>query len=586
VAYVFTNGQQSGTATFTTPAAGSYVARAFPNNTFALLAESATFAVAAATPPSVATDKLSYAPGSTITVTYGALPGNLQDWIALAPAGSPNTSYVAYVFTNGQQSGTATFAAPAAGSYVARAFPNNTFALLAQGPAFSVGTATATVTTDRTDYKVGATVTVTYAGLPGNLQDWVALAPAGSANSSYVNYVFTNGQQSGTATFPAPAEGSYVARAFVNNTFTRVAQSGTFATVGTRNVRFRSYQMISTSGSFNAMQAGDFNGDHLPDLYIAAERVVFGFNSQPTQMYASEGTGFYSVPQETSQIVTADWNGDGKLDFLVASDLSPNNLRVFLGNGDGTFLPRPTFTAPYAAMTMATADMNGDGKADIVYEELQGPHPQPLHVALGNGDGTFQPATSYDEDDLTMVGTPTGIVTGDWNGDGKVDVAVTHISNSDSVNVRLGNGDGTLGAFTRYATGKTPQAVVTADWNRDGKADLAVANQSSTFVSLLFGNGDGTFQAAVPYDVGAGQTTIGVADFDGDFAPDLLVNGVDVRLGNADGTFRPGVSFGAAADHSVICDVNADGRPDIVKSLYNSPFYGFEIMLNTSYSSP
>src|SRR4029077_17978428 len=122
--YVFTNGQTSGTATFTAPAAGTYVARALPNNTFTLLAESAAFTVT--NTPRVTTDSSSYASGSTITVTYAGLPGNALDWVAIAPAGSATTSYVMYVFTNGQTSGTATFTAPAAGTYVARALPNNT----------------------------------------------------------------------------------------------------------------------------------------------------------------------------------------------------------------------------------------------------------------------------------------------------------------------------------------------------------------------------------------------------------------------------------------------------------------------------
>jgi hypothetical protein len=275
VAYVFTNGQKSGTATFAAPAAGSYVARAFPDNTFVLVAESPTFVVAAATAPTVATDKSSYAAGSTITVTYAGLPGNLQDWIALAPAGSANTSYVAYVFTNGQKSGAATFATPAAGSYVARALVNNTFTRAAESATFAVVAAPApTVTTDRTDYAVGDTVTVTYTGLPGNLQDWIALAPAGSANTSYVNYVFTNGQQSGTATFPAPAAGSYVARSLVNNTFTLAAESAAFAT----SVSSVAFGPLPLCNSFVGCAAGsscvvsaDDGGHCVPDLPQAVD---------------------------------------------------------------------------------------------------------------------------------------------------------------------------------------------------------------------------------------------------------------------------------------------------------------------------
>jgi hypothetical protein len=139
-------------------------------------------------------------------------------------------TYLAYVFTGGQTSGMATFTAPAtAGSYVVRAFPNNTFVPVWESAPFAVNTPTVTV--DQASYNPGGTITVSYAGLPGNADDWIALAPAGSSNTTYVNYVFTGGQTSGTATFPAPALGTYVARAFPHNIFTLLAESASFDVV-------------------------------------------------------------------------------------------------------------------------------------------------------------------------------------------------------------------------------------------------------------------------------------------------------------------------------------------------------------------
>jgi CHRD domain len=224
--FVFTNGQTGGTATFTAPAAGSYVARAFDNNTYTLLVESAVFTTAAG--PTISTDQSTYAPGSTVTVTFAGLPGNAKDWLAIAAAGSDNTSYVAFVFTNGQTSGTATFTAPAPGSYVARAFENNTYTLIAQSAVFTTTAPSGTISTDQSIYLPGSTITVTYGGLPGNAKDWLAIAPAGSPNTTYTAFVFTNGQTSGTATFTAPASGTFVARAFVNNTYTLAAESAAF----------------------------------------------------------------------------------------------------------------------------------------------------------------------------------------------------------------------------------------------------------------------------------------------------------------------------------------------------------------------
>jgi hypothetical protein len=93
------------------------------------------------------------------------------------------------------------------------------------------GSGSAAVSTNASSYTTGATVTVSYSGLPGNAKDWIAIAPSGSANTSWVAWVYTNGQVSGTATFTAPAAGTYVARAFVNDTLTLLAQSATFTTV-------------------------------------------------------------------------------------------------------------------------------------------------------------------------------------------------------------------------------------------------------------------------------------------------------------------------------------------------------------------
>jgi hypothetical protein len=80
----------------------------------------------------------SYPSGGTITVTYAGLPGNAKDWIAIAPAGSDNTSYLDFTYTNGQTSDTATFTAPGTGSYVARAFSDNSFNLAAESTQFTV----------------------------------------------------------------------------------------------------------------------------------------------------------------------------------------------------------------------------------------------------------------------------------------------------------------------------------------------------------------------------------------------------------------------------------------------------------------
>ena len=114
-----------------------------------------------------------------------------------------------------------------------------------------------------------------------------------------------------------------------------------------------------------------------------------------------------------------------------------------------------------------------------------------VSVLLGNGDGTFQPKTDY------ATGTsPSGVAVGDFNGDGKADIAVAN-TGANSVSMLLGNGDGTFQPRTDIALPLTPVALTVGDFNGDGKADLAVATENATTddMTMLLGNGNGTFQA-------------------------------------------------------------------------------------------
>jgi hypothetical protein len=146
--------------------------------------------------------------------------------------------------------------------------------------------------------------------------------------------------------------------------------------------------------------------------------------------------------------------------------------------------------------------------------------------------------------------------------------------------VLLGNGDGTFQSATSYNSGGAgPYSLVVADLNGDRKPDLVVANSDSNTVSVLLGNGDGTFQAAISYaSGGSSDRSVAVADVNGDGKPDILVANacavsdcasgvVGVLLGKGDGTFEAAVTYqsgGFAAQWVAVTDVNADGRPDLL----------------------
>jgi hypothetical protein len=213
-AWAYTGGLAAGTRTFSLGTAGRYVARAFPSDSYTIAGESSAFTNGLA----IATDHASY---------------DLDDWIALAPQGSPPTTVTTWVYTNGASAGSHTFAALAAGTYVARALVDDSYDVLVESAPFVVGgdpLPTSTVAIALAPIGWGQRVTVTWSGFPTNAQDWVALAPAGSPVSSVTRWVYTGGATSGTHAFSdgIPTVGNYVVRGFVNDTSSMIAESAPF----------------------------------------------------------------------------------------------------------------------------------------------------------------------------------------------------------------------------------------------------------------------------------------------------------------------------------------------------------------------
>lgn len=179
----------------------------------------------------ITTDSSSYVAGQNIQVTWDQLPGNASDWVGLAPSGSEPTSVVKWVSTGGASSSSYTFSGLANGTFVARAFAEDTYTVVAESNEFSVGASGASITTSQSTYAIGQSIDVTWAGTPLGAMDWVAIAPAGSSTDTLVKYIYTNGVD-GSHTFTGlTVGGSYVARVFANDTYNLLAESSTF-TVG------------------------------------------------------------------------------------------------------------------------------------------------------------------------------------------------------------------------------------------------------------------------------------------------------------------------------------------------------------------
>jgi hypothetical protein len=270
-------------------------------------------------------------------------------------------------------------------------------------------------------------------------------------------------------------------------------------------------------------------------------------------------------------VITADFNGDGKLDIAA---LSLQVVTVLLGRGDGTFqapVNYPLFTGGQQAQTFTAGDFNGDGKLDLAIGSTTGvDFTGILYLLTGNGDGTFQPSKTPT---YALPNVPSALAASDLNGDGKLDLVIGY-SEGSAVSVALGIGDGTFGPRADYDTGQGPASLVLADLNNDGKIDIATADMfsSTACCSILLGNGDGTFATAV--DVGPESFPGGItaADFNGDGNIDLAVSNAfyeTILLGNGDGTFQAGSNAqagGFVQASAVSADVNGDGRLDLVVS--------------------
>jgi len=163
--------------------------------------------------------------------------------------------------------------------------------------------------------------------------------------------------------------------------------------------------------------------------------------------------------------------------------------------------------------------------------------------------------------------SPNCVVEGDFNKDGKPDLAIAD-RNGNSIRIMLGNGEGGFSPAVSYPVSGSQDFMVAEDLNGDGNLDLVVLTSYGIgIVDVLLGNGDGTFQAAVPYAINPNDTELVVGDFNGDGKLDIMTN-KSLLIGKGDGTFFPainsplnGITFGLAAG-----DFNGDGKLDIVAS--------------------
>jgi hypothetical protein len=312
---------------------------------------------------------------------------------------------------------------------------------------------------------------------------------------------------------------------------------------------------------------GDVNGDGNNDLVMA------NYNAGTVGVYLGNGNGTFQTPTiyssstasigGTHHAYLSDLNGDGKLD-IVTTNYSDGTVSVLLNNGNGGFQPRTSYATGALTYQAVLADVDGNGTTDLLVSSNSG-----VVELLGNGDGTFQSPRV-----VTSTVVNGSIATADFNGDGRPDL-VEATNTAVSVFLNEGNGQFDLVSSTLLPAGSISTGLAAGDVNGDGKADVIVSNYQDHSLTILLGDGTGSFAAPAIYSTGPDVMPIDpvLADMNGDGYVDIVVgsdtSNIGVLVNNGNGTFNTAQAFPAGSyDRITVGDLNNDGKPDVVAGNY------------------
>lgn len=326
---------------------------------------------------------------------------------------------------------------------------------------------------------------------------------------------------------------------------------------------------LTTGSAPQGVAAADFDRSGWTGL------VVTDSTNKNIKVYLGKGPNTFgaaaTIPTCTgpTAVLARDLNGDGYPDIVVACP-GNNAAEAFLNNGasgPGTF-PTSPLVVESVADPVALVAGNFTGNEDLVdVAVISGTGGITAYINLGGGTGTVKTTS--------LSGGLTGAVAGDFNHDGKLDIAVSDNTNN-SVHVLAGNGDGTFTAIGSYSTGAgtKPSGIVAADFNNDGNLDVATSNAGTNTATVLLGSPTGALTLQAAQATGTSPIAIVTADVNSDGYPDVVAfdsptattGEVDVLLGNGDGSLQVGQISSQAfkpGTLAAVADFNRDGKPDI-----------------------
>jgi hypothetical protein len=325
----------------------------------------------------------------------------------------------------------------------------------------------------------------------------------------------------------------------------------------------------------------DFDGDGSADFAVSS------YSSTTVGFLLNNGSGgfksaaSYSTNNDANSVLAKDFNNDGKIDLAVANR-NGNTVSVYPGDGSGGFLaalvssvgPPPISNVSNGPFSLAAGDFNGDNKLDLLTANFTGGS---VSILLGDGTGNF----SAQKMTISGGGSPQFVLVNDFNLDGKADFALTRNGYFSNITVFYGNGNGTFGGQTDFATSIVNSNVLSnGDLNGDGKTDLVVGSTPGSSFSVLLNNGSGGFVAPTLYTLNAnqGEDSVGlIGDFTGDGKADVVVANymrdmLALFPGNGTGALSSPtfLSVGKSPRGLAAADFNVDGSLDIAVGYINS----------------